>query len=49
MNIMTQKDMTPINYFHQYINEKTIEYIVNCNNIKSVVETGKSILVTSIE
>ncbi|CAI6367424.1 unnamed protein product [Macrosiphum euphorbiae] len=40
---------TPINYFNQYINEKTIENMVNCTNVKSVVETGKSILVTSIE
>jgi hypothetical protein len=48
-NDSERHDWTPINYFNQYINEKTFENMVNCSNIRSVVETGKSILVTSIE
>lgn len=48
-NDAERHDWTPINYFNQYINEKTIENMVNCTNIKSVVERGKSIQVTSIE
>lgn len=42
-------DCTPINYFNHYINKNIIEHMVNCINIKSVVDIGKSILVTSNE
>lgn len=40
-NDSERHDWTQIIYFNQYINDKTIENMVNCINIKSVLETGK--------
>lgn len=48
-NDSERQNWTPINYFNQYINDKTIENMVNCTNIRSVVETGKSIQVSIAE
>lgn len=43
-NDSERRDWNPIDYFNQYINEKTIENMVNCTNIRGVVR--KSIQVT---
>jgi hypothetical protein len=40
---------TPIDYFNQYINDATIKNMVDCTNIRSVKETGKSINTTLYE